>query len=603
MNEYEKRVLEGRKQFLRLTQQQEKELLEVYEEAAKRTVLKTLKSQTGTLTDRYLRELDKALVDYTKYLRANLDKVVKNTTKESAKIASNVQNTYMDMIAPTQDLKSSFNKMFTQLSDNVVKQLIGGKYYEDGKTLDKRLWNITEKNGKDIDKLIKVNIAQGTNAKELAKELQQYINPDKPLTAKTFQDGIDKNVSYQARRLARTSLTHAHSESYIQGSKMNPFSKGLKWNLSPSHSTRMHGKTDICDERATQNEFGLGQGVFPADECPIQHCNCLCYFTQEVIDVNKARDELIDWLNGEDNPKLDNWLDEFGEEFGIEKSESKPLTKINVTKDKNKDIIEDNKTVFKEAKTVKEAEKFAKNTLGVKNVSYKGCDVKTANEWNRGIHDAFEKFPELKKNFGFVGECHERNKLLKEKLYDYYLDDLTKSNPKVAVNYPEILQERAKKNVNSFIRKYVSVNDRTLAQSWSPTGKLYADFKGITVNKKWGKDSEKFIAALKNDIESKFHPEYCDTIRSVLDHEVGHQLDNLLGIGKIHEVQKLFNDRSRPQLTRDISSYSWDNKNNNLYSEMIAEAWAEYCNSPKPREIARTIGEIIEKTYKSKFGR
>ncbi|MEG0614272.1 MAG: hypothetical protein RR540_00840 [Oscillospiraceae bacterium] len=37
-------------------------------------------------------------------------------------------------------------------------------------------------------------------------------------------------------------------------------------------------------------------------------------------------------------------------------------------------------------------------------------------------------------------------------------------------------------------------------------------------------------------------------------------------------------------------------------SEMIAEAWAEYCNNPQPREIAKTIGEAIEAEYKKKFG-
>ncbi len=35
---------------------------------------------------------------------------------------------------------------------------------------------------------------------------------------------------------------------------------------------------------------------------------------------------------------------------------------------------------------------------------------------------------------------------------------------------------------------------------------------------------------------------------------------------------------------------------------MIAEAWSEYCNNPEPREIAKIIGETIEKEYKKKYG-
>lgn len=563
MNEYEKRVLEGRKQFLRLTQQQEKELLEVYEEAAKRTVLKTLKAQSGTLTDRYLRELDKALVDYTKYLRANLDKVVKNTTKESAKIASNVQNTYMDMIAPTQDLKSSFNKMFTQLSDNVVKQLISGKYYEDGKTLDKRLWNITEKNGKDIDKLIKVNIAQGTNAKELAKELQQYINPDKPLTAKTFQDGIDKNVSYQARRLARTSLTHAHTESYNQGSKMNPFCKGLKWNLSSSHSSRMRGRTDICDERATQNEFGLGQGVFPANECPIQHCNCLCYFTQEVIDVNKARDELIDWLNGEDNSKLDNWLDEFGEEFGIEKNESKPFVKPDVKKS-NINKWEDLNHEGKQFKNKKEIKKHLDENYNIKfsdSTKYPiDKDIlQSSVNWLDKFHGYFKGFKEIdpvelpafkvKASINPVG------------FYEYY--ERTPEAIQLVLNGAYFTdKEYTIRYVNECIKTEWTVANaqahKTFVHEYGhhvANSLKWLDDKGTMKNSEWCKD---FIS----ETIDKFNDKFEDGIT--------------------------FKDM--PKL---VSRYGGTKP-----EEAFAETFAEYFGGENPRAFAKVFGELVEEKLK-----
>lgn len=332
MNEYEKKVLEGRKQFLKLVQQQERELLSIYEEAAKRTILKLTKAETGTLTHRYLSELDKSLIQYTNYLRYNLSKSVKDNIGQSSKIASDIQKSYMELIAPSQDLKNTFNKMFTQLSDDVVKQLISGKYYEDGKSLDKRLWNLTSKNAKDIDNLIKVNVAKGVNARELANELDAYINPSNRMQAKTFEAKINKKISYQAQRLARTSLTHANVETYIQGSKMNPFCEGLKWNLSPSHFSRMKGRTDICDEYSGK--------VFKINEYPISHPNCLCYPTQEVIDIDKARNELIDWVNGDDNTKLDKWLNDYGEEFGIEKNQSKEKTnllheEIKITKKQN----------------------------------------------------------------------------------------------------------------------------------------------------------------------------------------------------------------------------------------------------------------------------
>ena len=162
------------------------------------------------------------------------------------------------------------------------------------------------------------------------------------------------------------------------------------------------------------------------------------------------------------------------------------------------------------------------------------------------------------------------------------------------------LQPSINKEVNRTMRK-MSVSSRTMAQSFSTTIPEYMQFSGITVNQNFGKDSSRFIDDLRRNVNIKFHPEYCDTIRSVLDHEVGHQLDDLLSISNNREVQALYNSRQTAQITADLSSYAWNNNNSNRYSEFIAEAWAEYCNSPQPRAIAKRVGEIIEDTYKTMF--
>ncbi|NFQ84172.1 hypothetical protein FDG04_02340 [Clostridium sporogenes] len=317
MNEYQKRVLEGRKEFLKLVQKQEKELLDIYEEASKQISYKLSKAKAGSLTAKYLNELDKSIDRYGLELKTNLSKSIKQGIEASSQIASAVQLSYFDSIVPREDIKSTFNKMFTQLPSNITKQLISGNYYLDGKTLDKRLWNIARKNSRDIDAFIKINIAKGANARELAKELDKYINPYRRIEAKTLETGMSKNISYQAQRLSRTALNHANIETHIQSSKMNPFCRGLKWNLSPSHSSRMKGKTDECDTYAIQDIYELGSGIYPPDKYPIAHPNCLCYPTQENMPVENARNELITWVNGRNNPKLDKWLEDYGQEYGI----------------------------------------------------------------------------------------------------------------------------------------------------------------------------------------------------------------------------------------------------------------------------------------------
>ncbi len=157
------------------------------------------------------------------------------------------------------------------------------------------------------------------------------------------------------------------------------------------------------------------------------------------------------------------------------------------------------------------------------------------------------------------------------------------------------------KNVDEFMRA-LEVKSNSMAQSYSPSIKLVQEFCGVTVNRDFGKNANTFVTSLIRNVEGKVHPIGCDTIRSVLDHEIGHQLDRMLGIGNIEEIQKLYNSRTTKQLTDDLSIYAWKNNNTNKYSEMIAEAWAEYCNNPKPREIANVVGKIIEIEYKKKYG-
>ena len=262
--------------------------------------------------------------------------------------------------------------------------------------------------------------------------------------------------------------------------------------------------------------------------------------------------------------------------------------------------IKPEKDAFVPAKTIKEANAYATDVLGIPRASYKGCDVETANEWNRGLKDSFDRFPELKKNFGFVGEAHERRELYKQRIQKWYEDELRKKYPHL---HADNITEEAKKRATSWMRKTYTVSKTTYATSWNKiSGNIDVHLSGVVVNKEYGKNSVYFLDCLARDVASKHHPEGCDTIRSVLDHEIGHQLDTLLGISKMAEVQKLIISLTNEQITTNLSRYSWKNGNSNPHREFIAEAWAEYCNNPNPRPIAKTIGELIESEYRKKFG-
>lgn len=319
MNNYQKRVLETRKEFLNLIKDTEKEIVKIYKKAAKELEAKLKIAKVGSLDERYLEAMKKELENYAKELQKELRKKTKEGMKKASDLAAGIQLSFFDEVLE-QSVHPTFKSMFTTIADEVVSQMVAAGYYKDGKTLDTRLWNLTKKNAQDIEELITTNIAKGSNARELAKALNQYINPNKVLKQHFRIKGINKDISYQAVRLSRTSLKHAFDESYRRNTDANPFTKGIKWNLSPAHHDRQVKKwgEDICDIYAKQNDYNLGEGVFPPDKLPISHPNCLCYMTTVIVDIKAARKELIAWVKGKENKKLDNWLYTYGKKYGIE---------------------------------------------------------------------------------------------------------------------------------------------------------------------------------------------------------------------------------------------------------------------------------------------
>lgn len=104
------------------------------------------------------------------------------------------------------------------------------------------------------------------------------------------------------------------------------------------------------------------------------------------------------------------------------------------------------------------------------------------------------------------------------------------------------------------------------------------------------KNVETFINTLKSDVKSGWHPTGCGTIASVFDHEIAHQIDYAMSLRDNQAMKALWNSLKKEDIEKGLSRYGASN-----IAEFIAEGYAEYCNSEKPRDIASKIGEIIEK--------
>lgn len=302
MSFYKKKVLEARKKILQLTLNQEKQINEIYANAADRLIDDILELPDTSRTRVHDIDIARLLNEYTKDLYKQLYPNITDNMMESSIIQRQVILDFMDKVATDRVLSKIVKININKYSNSVVKTLIAGEYYKDGKTLSKRLWNVTKENSNKIDKFIKMNIASGANARKLASDLNIFINPKNYMITNNFKAGFDSyKISYQAQRLARTSITHAATETQIQNAKKNPFNKGLKWNLSSQHSIRMHGKEDICDD--------YNGKTFKPNEVPLQHPNCMCYFTEEVISIDSAIERINKWVDGGEDKQLDELFD------------------------------------------------------------------------------------------------------------------------------------------------------------------------------------------------------------------------------------------------------------------------------------------------------
>ena len=419
--------------------------------------------------------------------------------------------------------------------------------------------------GEDVDLLkrkitaqISRGISTGMSYAQVAKQLENY-------TRIGFNNAV-RIARTEGHRIQTTAAMDAMESAKEKGADI------LKqWDATLDDNTReSHAMVD-GEIREIDKPFSNGL-MFPGDPNggAAEVVNCRCAILQ------RAK-----WALDEDELQT---LKDRAEYFGLDKSKNFEDFKKNylkaLTSDDNIDTMPVNN--FVPAKTLKDAEKFAKS-MGF-NCSYQGVDLQVANEMNAAFYRGVQRCPKITNNMKFVGSGQQRNKLFKADLEDWYYKDF------VNRGYSEVV---ARKYAKSFASKTVGKLQGNVyafaSKVRQTTSGIPEKYAGICVNNAWGKDPQKFLNALISDVNSGWHPLGTNTIASVFDHEVGHQLDYVLDLRNNADIKNLWNSLQKDQVGNGLSRYGATS-----ISEFIAEGWAEYCNNPQPRDIATQIGKIIE---------
>ena len=195
------------------------------------------------------------------------------------------------------------------------------KTYGDGMNLNQRIWRLENGGLTNIRNTLRTSMAERTNAFTLASLLEEQIGAEDKLPAWTAErlysmtprsrakseDGLlrgpdekSKGVAYSALRLARTELQNANHAMSTEIARLAPWVTGRKVTLSAGHP-----KVDICDQWAAGGPYNKGEEILSL------HPNCMCYYTDVLMDKSVFTQQIGEWLAGEND-----FLDDYSQWLG-----------------------------------------------------------------------------------------------------------------------------------------------------------------------------------------------------------------------------------------------------------------------------------------------
>lgn len=275
-----------------LTKEQQRQIQRLYESAAKDIAKKASSAPTsssGAIRRLYLNTLKKQIDSQLEKIKSEIEGKIKGAMEETAKAVVEDSKGFL------KNFGFSVEGAFSYVPADVIESIITGKLYRGNWTLSKALWNHNHKTQQDVQTVIANGIAQNKSAYEIAKDLEKYVDPTarKDWEWSKVYPGTNKKVDYNAQRLARTMVSHAYQQSFVQTTQKNPFVTKYKW-LS-SNSARV---CPICASRDGQ--------LYSKTELPLDHPNGMCTFVAVIEDSPEdIADRIADWALGKPDTELD----------------------------------------------------------------------------------------------------------------------------------------------------------------------------------------------------------------------------------------------------------------------------------------------------------
>ena len=419
-----------------------------------------------------------------------------------------------------------------------------------------------------------------------------------------YEDGILQTSRRNAETLVRTAINHTANIARHETFKENEdVIKGVEY-------------VATLDSRTSLQCASLDGKVFPLEEGPRppQHYNCRSTTVPVVkswrelgIDLDEAPEGTRASMNGQvpASRTFEQWLRnqptyvqkevlgpnrfklfDDGAPIGKFLKDGRVLTlkELGIKDSQLSPRERTERLVVPDFKKVSEAGPWAVKH-GLADMSdFSGVPVDVAKEWLQELADQRKELGKLL-DMKFTGVSQAGNKILKDAL-------LPEIKKKAEYFYPD--HPRRQK---SYITK--SLNRRIPRVSGNAWFIDHDQIGGISMNKNNLKIGvERYNEIHKLEQKSKWSSLGGPGIKHLINHELGHVLDNRLKIRELPRISELYNELSKSgRFVEELSRYPVEGKHRffrkKVLAEMIAEAWAEYRTSPRPRPVAKEIGEII----------
>lgn len=399
-----------------IMQSQKREIEKLYKDWAKEIgkradYYKNKTTPSSVVSEMQMRELKKQLERSSEEVSKEIESSVK---KNMYLAADSVVKSNVKWLTSLGFSEKRLNVAFSSVPDNAIRNIVNGKIYDTGWSLSKRIWSSNEETMATAYRIVAGGVAQNKSIYEISKDLQGYVDPRaQKIWNLRDKDGkmiYPRKIDYNAQRLARTLTQHSYQQGYIGSVKKNPFITATKWVANGSRVC------PICIARSEEDQYGMGPGVFPKDEIPMDHPNGMC--VMESIVVDDLTTQLVNWFNSEDGTFPE--IDDFAKEFGYIPDNK---TAVKITLDNNvyansKKIIESESKINKLPQKSKEfVEKNNDKVQELKDIqSIISKSAKEANEIKKTFDNPVVKETKLQKMTRELEESRKKTQKLREEV-------------------------------------------------------------------------------------------------------------------------------------------------------------------------------------------